>query len=412
MPFTVFSREEQADRLPAGRYRAVKVEVISRDEHGYPIFKPSAWGELRATLAVSVENEPVRQALFSDNRSGLMRLARAFGVDIARLPDGRTTEFLLAIEKAINASGQMVDVVVGSRGWVSYVPAIVLPEGFYKLSVVSVTSLDPDDKVVTFRPYEAWHNALAVMLRFRIEGVLSSDETLWDGYTFRQPFGNPFAGTAIDENGLRQPRLSARSDGQKSANAMRLEKLLAAFWPDGFDYVWVEDPQRSVYRINEVENPIAVIADRIVSGKRIAAAPVKVNEKGYANAVLEMLQPLDTLPQPAIPHSAEAFPALPDVRPSANPFLQGSPPIEKAQEELLRLVEKIADKPVFRRLGNEITPVLTDDGIAWAKQQLVPVWDRLDLPQPRRFGDLSYEQCKLLYAELSKLLPPDGGEVF
>lgn len=412
MPFAVFAREEQADRLPAGRYRATSVEVISRDEHGYPIFKPSSWDELRATLAVSVENEPVRQALFSDNRSGLVRLARAFGVDVARLPDGHTTEFLLAVEKAINASGRAVEVVVGSRGWVSYVPAIVLPEGFYKLSVVSVTSLDPDDKVVTFRPYEAWRNALAVMLRFRIEGVLSSEETLWNGYTFRQPFGCPFAGAVVDESGLRQPRLSARSDGQKSANAVRLEKLLAAFWPEGFDYVWVEDPQRSVYRINEVENPIAVIADKIVSGRRVAAAPVKVSEGGYANAVLEMLQPLDTLPQPSIPHDAEALPALPDLRPSANPFLQGAPPVEKARQELLRLVEKVAGKPVFRRLGNEITPALTDDGVAWAKQQLIPVWDRLGLPQPRRFSDLSHEQCKALYAELSKLLPPDSGEVF
>lgn len=414
MPFAVYVTDSEIERLPAGRYKAVGVNVVSRDWNGYPVFAPSSRFELRATLAVAVEGEQIRRAIFSGNRSDLVRLVYAFGASWDKLPDGHTTDFLLAVEKAINSSGRSVEVVVGNGGWVNSVPAVVLPEGIYKLSVARVASLDPTDRVVVYRPYARWHNALVVALYFRIEGVLSSDETLWNGYVFRQLFGNPFDGTAVDKRGRRQPRLLYHSgtDGQKSVNAVRLERLLTAFWPEGFDYDWVEDPQLSRYSINEAENPIVVIADKIVDSGRVATAPVVVTHGRYPRVVLEMLRPLDVSGYPSAADAGADIMSPAPVAQQGNPFLPGPLPHDKALLDLLELVERLAGGPIFQRLGSDITPALTGEGIAWAKEHLVATWDRLGLPKPRRFGDLSYEQCKVLYAELSELLDPDSGEVF
>jgi hypothetical protein len=417
---------DEFENLPAGRYVVTGVRrFASADESGVPVFKPSKFdGSLQASLGLSVEGQTL-DAMFSGDRLALCRLAYAFGVDVHALPAGNTSEFLMALEKAVNASGKRVPVYVNKNGWVRDILSLAIFPNLYKLSVISIHSID-GTQPVTFKLPLKWKGNPVVRVNFRIEGAASGDSTIWDGHVISQYVATPFDGVGTTPDGKRCPKFRVTWNGAKPVDVTRFERFLNAYWPEAYDYEWVSEPSRSIYGVDEAANPIVVIASQVVNGKRVASGFIK-DKDGRAVLDMDTLNPIAVPPKPPIPavpskpskepefsEPSEGFvPETPvsvfisELAPEApNPF--ASPAVSEvssrvtSEKALLELIEGYAKRPLFVRVSgtNAILPNPIPDGVEWLRQNIAPVWDELGLPQPRKIGSLDKGQLDALFNAL------------
>jgi hypothetical protein len=312
-------------------------------------------------------------------------LVKAFGGDIKKLPKERTnTAFLVAVEDQIRASKGEVTVKVKEGGWVQSVDKMNPPEGFYKFYIKEVRSLDGSEPV-RFQPTEFGES---VRIVFVIDGNVNGKATSYDGYELSTYFHNPFDGVA-DGN----PKVKVTQAGGKPMDVVRLEKLVAAYSPEIFEYEWDTNPISSQYGINEAENPIAVIADHVKKNRKSVACQYRQNKKG------NMAIDLTTL---VIEESEEVEEETNETEDAGDIYVVDSP-IQKDHPMLCEFANYIHFKcpgSFVKAPVSETTELaLSEDGKKWANEHFPEIWMKAELePKPTPIASIDEEMASKIMA--------------
>lgn len=243
-----------------GTYAVNGIEFIKKDGD-FPVYAPDNYKGLVARLRFTRVDGGVAP-VWSPTPVELVLLVKAFGGDVKKLPKDRTnTQFLVAVEDQIKASNGTTNVKVKEGGWVNWVEKCTPPEGLYKFRIKEIRSLDGTTPV----RFQADTYGEQVRIIFLVDGNSNGKPTPYDGFEVPSYFPNPFDGSVAG-----RPKYKLTQTGGKPTAVVKLERLVGAYCPELFDYDWNSDPLNSDYGINEADNPIAVIADRVVkNGKSV-----------------------------------------------------------------------------------------------------------------------------------------------
>jgi len=362
-------KENNFEAVPDGKYKVIGIEdFFTLDSRELPVFVPQGGdvvvrGHLKLSPAelkkLADEGKQVTQGpAFSANRNQLMLILRALGGNVNRLPEGETTAFLLEVQtRANNAGVEQTAQVTGGEGWAKYISGTNPEENVgYIWEFVNATTHDKTEPL-RFQPVSfpgkkgGNYTQEIVYFWFRLAGDMWGKPTPYDGYQFRMIVANPFSGEVrkVDDD--------------------RWQAFVRLYLPEGFENRdWQEDPEKSEFGINELDNPIIVYVNAAKKANRKAFSQFKLNDKGFAKMDIQ-------------------------------DFVSFSPPIDldsrKAEEssqpwqlaELVELLDEVVEEQTNVKAfeptakdSNVINLTWTGPGLDWAKTNLAKLWDEAKLP--------------------------------
>jgi hypothetical protein len=377
-------KEGGFEDFEAGVYTIYGIEdYFSKDESELPVFKV-VQNELKAHCHFTTNG--TQFPAWSGTKDEYVRLAKALGAKVDDLQVEATTEFLLQIQKRINAAHAETEVYVGTNGWVKKINALLPLTGFYRVTFKDAFSLDKtvpvkfQDQTSTFNGKEITQGV--VWFQFEIISDVE-DGTDHAGDTFLVRVFDPFDGVFNNNPAWKHAKNGGMLNGQR-----RLMAFLNIFWPDVEDYTWEVNPQRSDYGVNEAENPLAVIVAKAKESGRQAMTRIETNEKGFVKMELMDLAPCKS----SVPTTA---------KPAAT--------TKKVHMNIIKTINEHA----FPVIGENALISSTDDpyafsakGLGWCKENVAPIWDVIELPKTetgkRDFSILTSEQAAKLVNALDK----------
>lgn len=380
---------QEFDSFPQGEHDVFGIyDFVFKDDEGVPYYKERdgrPYTMVKLALSEGREGPPM-----SVSAADLALLVAAFAGEaaVSQLPKDRgSVGYLLKAKQLCSlVAGQKPPfkqkAYVGQKGYVRNVTGANLPTTmFFRFAIDDWRNLDGTTDPLQFTKNQNY-NQENLRVRFRVVGDMAGQATIYDGATVEVLLENPFAGSAemttADGATVVAPRFKKNQNNSQPKSVARIKNLVNVFAPEVNEHEWVSDMTRSPYGTNEAENPIVVIADYIKRQGRVAVGKVKPRQKG-AGVVLDLLD----------------FVAIEGAVPSGNPQ-----PVD-SRRALKALYATIRDyvPGVFADDGSQF-PAFSDNGVSWAKEKLVPVWDGMNLPQPRRLGDLDEQQATDLLGAL------------
>lgn len=391
-----------------GTYRVKGIQIyLKKDERELPVFVPQGDDmvarfklimlETRSTENQTVEVE-VEGPPMSATMAQMVMLVRAFGGDISKLPAEATTKFLLEAQDSANRGGK-VRVATVKGGWVKYVEGATPPEAHYTWEFRGFRS--PDGSVPARFQEKEQQGSNGTFTRdyayadFVVVGDQYEMPSAYAGYRLSVKINNPFdGGVASNKAGKDIPTTKIGQKGGIPIDVKRWMGFVSAFCR-GFQHDWVSDPEKSSLGLNELQNPLAVVDSFARKAAGRAIGKLTFNRFG--------------------------FPALDvaDFLPARNSGVVIAAPVQPTElEAFYHYVTQQYGKDVFSptdKNSDEINLNFTPKGVEWAKETLVPLWDKLTLPienGKRYIGNLAPEQLTLLTAELRKLNGEGVNEAF
>jgi hypothetical protein len=387
-PYNRTVKENTFTSIPDGSYEVNGIaDFFSLDDRNLPVFVPQG-DQIVARFHLSLTPEELKKqadagveitqgpAMSADHQH-LLLLARAFGVDVKGLPEGDTTTFLVELQNRINAAGKKQTVKVnGGQGWAKYMTGTNPDTSVMYLWAFSGFASEDKSTPVRFqtvsfpgkKPGTSYSQSV-VYAWFKLVGDMYGRPTPFDGFSLRMKVVNPFEGEV-----------------QKIA-AERWDRFVKLYCPSTDNWDWIEDPERSVYGVNETANPIVVFEGEAKKAGRKALAQFKTNDHGVPKMDIMDFAPFD-----------------PPIDLDQRKVEESSQPRELA--DLVELIDHIcAEKTGSKAFeptakdANVINLKLTDAGTVWAKENLVPAWDSAKLPlfdSRRVIGKLSGAECGML----------------
>jgi len=400
---TVNPKEGEFASLPKGTYYIIGIEdFFSKDTNGMPSFKV-VQNDVKAHCHFAVAGEGVAEGVnlpaWSGTKDEYARLLKALGISTDGLVVANTTEFLLEVQRRFNATDISALCYTSGNGWINKINALLPKTGSYQLIFKGARNVDGTDDVLHFQSQANNFGGTQQVIKFQFEircGVYG--ETEFSGNQIFVTVVDPFDGVEGDN-----PKWKAAENGGMLIGQKRMMTFLGIYWPDAADYRWESDPEKSVYGINEAENPIVVIVDKAMKSGRLGLAKVETNEKGFTKLDLN-----DLTPGPG-PATTVAPVAAPAVVPAAAPVVNtpapavGYTPKEPVHTKLIALINDNAYSDIG---GPAFTPTDTDPyklspkGADWCKTNIIPLWDKLGLGEKHAFKVLTAEQASRLTAEI------------
>lgn len=383
---TVDPKESQFSKAEKGKYIVTGIaDIFSCDASGIPVFKP-VQNNLKAMAHFVRQDGSPEQPAWSGTAEDFYDLAKAFGADVTDLQPANTSAFLVEILKRA-ASGSPLEVYVNGEGWVGPIAVLLPKEGIYRLGFVGGRSVDGSqplefkERTRTFTRDNTTNTVTRSELTLIFEILSAVDgNTRYAGQRIFLLLENPFDGVGENEDGP-VPQFRVGKNGGQLVATTRLLKFIEIFWPEGLEgYHWASDPEKSVFGINELENPILVIVEKAKIAKRQAYASISPTSGGFLKTDLLRLMPLsDAPPQP--------------VRQISRPRLM----------ELIGIINEIVSNESMTvafdaKLGSPFA--LTKAGKVWCRANIAPLWNKLELGQNRQFESLSEENAARLLSEV------------
>jgi hypothetical protein len=354
----------------------------------YPVFTTQG-DQLVARFNLRLADRSKVGPPMSANRNQLIMLVKAFGGDVKGLPEENTTAFLLAVQDRANKGAQKQTANVKAKDNKSYVKYVTgtnpETERMYTWKFLKAVSLDGTEPV-RFQEKESnsrnggKYVSSRVIFLFQLVGDMYGRPTDYDGYVLRLYVTNPFGEVS-----------------QKVAE--RWDKFVSLFCPnmhpDTGNWVWTDDPEKSIYGINEVDNPLLVHVGEALKANRLAVFVYRKNKDGYDDTdILTWVL-------------AEASDVIDRDKKAAEESAQ---PWQLA--ELVELLDEVVKEGVgvkaFVGTPKESNTILLDwtpEGLIWAKENLSRLWDEAKLPlfdTKRVIGKLSGGECAVLESVVRK----------
>lgn len=346
------------------------------------------------TVEVEVEGPPM-----SATYGQMLLLVRAFGGDISKLSPEPTTKFLLDAQEAANRGGKIRKAKV-KDGWANFVEGANPPADPYTWELRGFRSPDNSTPVHFQEKEQQGKNGTFprnfAYADFAIVANAYGLETPYKGYRLSVKINNPFdGGVAKNKSDKVIPTTKIGQQGGIPVDVKRWISLRDAFFND-FRHEWESDPERSTFGTNELENPLVVVDDHVRKNPKYAMAKLTYNQYGYPTVDVNDFIPAMHQPQ------------------ASHPIKQQPTELEAFYDYVTKKHGKDIFSPTDKN-ADEINLDLTPKGIAWAKETLVPLWDKLELPienGKRYIGKLSPEQLTSLTAEIRKLNGEGVNEAF
>lgn len=378
------------DPFPDGEVQVVKIlKWIKQDDRQLPIFavmgdQIKAMFVLDITDAEKTRTNRQEGPAMSATRSQLVALVRAFGGDTSKLPEGETSAFLLAVMAAVENNTKPRKAKV-YKGWVQWVEGANPPSDYYLWEYVGARSLDRTEPIrfikKTRQGRKGTYEADTLILTFRIVADYLGGATPYAGYTLDVQMYNPFEGVSSD--GLR-PATKIGKSGGNPADVERFLAFVKVFCTsDAMRHVWQGNPEKSKFGVDELEMPFVVINDYAKKAARRVIGKLDFSDGGAPKVDLKDFRPAQATMQ--------------NVQTEALPSTQTT-----ALYDLWQLIEEVItpDVDVFKptpKDSGDIVLDLTAEGRKWAKENLVPAWDSLELPVDngvRFIGKLNDDQLR------------------
>ena len=375
------------EEFPKGTYTLTGIEdFFPLDDNELPSFK-AVQNDVKAHCHFSTKETLNRQPAWSGSAVDYLQLAKALGADVEDLEPASTTEFLFEIQKRINQVKPSSQIYVRESGWVSTINVLLPPTGFYRIFFDYGKSLDGTEPI-TFQEKKNYidpdHPLSVVRFIFRIVSDVDGDET-YAGTPVIVDVQDPFEGVFKNMPSWKRAKNGGMLIGQK-----RLMTFLNIFWPEVEDYQWITDPEKSIYGIDEAQNPIEVIVNKASESAAQAMTRLEVTEKGFIKMDLQDLSPCKSQSPVSVKPKVQVTPPWED-EPKQTQIHLG---LIKAVNDLA--FEDIGGPAIVQQTGNPYA--LTAEGVKWCKKVLAPACENLGIP--RSFSKLTRAQAKQLEAVL------------
>jgi hypothetical protein len=377
---------------PDGKYEVVGIDGWFKscvDDQNNPFYKPVN-NEMRVMLNFKLKDgKQGPPASFSAPQ--LVALAvGAFGVDAAVLPaDRNSSKFLLAIKEAINTANKTTVVEVKkSKGWVKYIPAAT-PEtgmrGIFQLAFKKFYRQDGLEPAAFIK--DAYDNHRVEVL-YTIVADQNGKPTAWEGYEIREPLYDPFDGYEQTDEG-KFPRFKVNENGSRPTAVSRFLKFAEAF--TDYDrlinmHSWADA---------ELENPLLAVEKYLVPGRRIVAMLDMTDGGASGNKRIK----IDLL-KVDIPDSNTTVTRI------SEPVLNTPASNDTGLKDLMAYINKLAIGTYKLGAAFDEDGTLTVEGATFAKERILDSWNKLGLPDDRKFALLNNEQSTLLLTELKRIYEP------
>lgn len=391
---TIEEKGRGADPFPDGKTQVVKIlKWIKIDgERNLPIFVPMG-DQIKAMFLLDITDDEktrtgrVEGPAMSATRSQMVGIVRALGGNVATLPEGETSAFLIACMAAIEGNTKPKTANV-YKGWTQWVEGANPPDDYYLWEYVGARSNDRSEPIRFMKKTRPGKNGSSyevdvLTMTFKIVADYLGGHTPYEGYTLDIQIHNPFDGVSTD--GLR-PATKLGKQGGIPVDVKRLQDFLKVFCSsDVMRHVWQSNVEKSAFGIDELENPIVVIDANAKKAGRRAIGKLDFTEGGAPKLDLSGFRPAQATMQEG---SVETLPSTQTT----------------ALYDLWSLIEETLtpDLAVFKptpKDSQDIVLDMTAEGKVWARENIVTAWTDLDLPIEngvRFIGKLNDEQLAKL----------------
>lgn len=393
-------------------------QFIKTDDGGLPFFEPSPLGNLQAsvrlrlvkperqTTADGTEVEDYKGPPMSMDVPTFVVFCDKLGANIDKLhPIEPTSGFLLRVQQLLegNASTRRKLIVyVNDRGWgTRFTGTFAPPIGEYTMRVADIYPVDGKEPL----DFKDFFGNQAMKVAFEIVGNRYGHDTPFRGFTISEPFYQPFQPF---QAGDVEPELTELEGGDLDTNARRFLRLITYFAPQAPDggqweeYAWETNPAASKFGVNEAQYPMVPVKAMVLEADRAVKGELSTTRQGRPKVDLYSFVATD---QADVDASGGVPEGVPEVDVDAD---KGSQPEEVFHlvtliETLARTVSPRVEQGVFHdtpKGARDINLTLTEEGKAWCRKVIVPLWDELGLPPERQFALLTGDQAEALRAAL------------
>jgi hypothetical protein len=161
-------------------------------------------------------------------------------------------------------------------------------------------------------------------------------------------------------------------------DAIRMQRFVKAYCPY-FEHEWEENPTRSSYGINEIENPIVVVMDKVIKEGRSVPIQYKPNKNG--NMFIDLSTIILENEEDIVTEEEETIEDMGDIYVVDSPiFNEHFNLCEFANYIYIKCPTAFVTVPV--REAKELK--LTEAGKQWANKNLDDIWVKAQLEGGKR----------------------------
>ena len=369
--------ESMFESYAPGQYNVTGIgRWIAVDDKGLPVFMVSQLSEeLEARFTLKVEGTDDGPPMSGTARD-LVSILMAMGVplhELAKLKIENTSEFLQKVERLFSKTTKKAVAYVGKRGWISSVNGTELPTGQYVMKVARY--YEKDGELTLIQRYKKYDNENYFMhVVFEVVADQFGKPSMFNGFQQGVWVEDPFTGTyGTADDGSIYPITKTRTVRTKSGEEKEFTARAVTYF-SGMASALVEEFDPSVWE-TKPDIPAQTILEAALEAGKYVLVSIAPNKVGVNTIRIDSIIPYDG-----------------DVEESGDEVNAS-----KALYDLTVYIDKLAGFKVFDKDFS-----VTEKGAQWCRGNIIDLWNELNLPESRKFIDLTDEQVAELRAGLAK----------